>query len=102
MSTPRAGETERLLVTVPGKVLFQDLGGEAVLLSLESGAYYGVNEAGARLWSLLQEHSRFDLILSAMLREYEVPEPVLEADLKAFLADLEAHGLVRIEGRNGG
>ena len=70
-------------------------------MNLESGAYYGVNEVGARLWSLLQKHSRFDLILSAMLQEYEVPEPLLEADLKAFLADMEAHGLVRIAGRNG-
>ena len=44
MTTPRApGDTERFLVTVPEGVLFQDIGNEAVLLSLESGAYYGVN-----------------------------------------------------------
>ena len=44
MTTPRApGDTERFLVTVPEGVLFQNLGDEAVLLNLESGAYYGVN-----------------------------------------------------------
>ena len=44
---------ENLATAVPKDVLFQDLGEEVVLLEVESGQYYGLNEVGARMWSLL-------------------------------------------------
>ena len=32
-----------------------ELAGEAVILDMESGTYFGLNEVGARVWSLIQE-----------------------------------------------
>ncbi len=42
--------------SIPGQVLCRDLGAEAVVLDLESGIYYGLDEVGLRMWKLLQEH----------------------------------------------
>ena len=32
-----------------------DLAGEAVILNLKSGQYFGLNEVGTRIWNLIQE-----------------------------------------------
>ena len=42
-------------VRIPESVLFQELDGEAVLLHLESGVYFGLDPIGTRMWHLLEE-----------------------------------------------
>lgn len=79
----------------PGsKVLFRDLGGEAVLLEPESGKYYGLNELGTRIWSLLQQHGQVDPTYRALLDEYDVPEDRLRGDLLGFVQVLTDRGLL--------
>jgi hypothetical protein len=81
-------------VTVPEQVLFRDLAGEAVLLELESGRYFGLNETGTRMWSLLVQHGRLDAALSALLEEYDVPEERLCSELLGFVKTVAAHNLL--------
>lgn len=70
------------------EVLFQPLGEEAVLLNLENNRYYGLNEVGARMWQLLQEHGDLDAVVAQMVAEYEVEEAVLRQDLQTLIAQL--------------
>ncbi len=71
-------------VTVPESVLFRDLDGEAVLLETGSGRYYGLDEVGTRMWSLLQLHGEIEAVCRALLAEYDVPEDRLREDLAAI------------------
>ncbi len=75
-------------------VLVRALDGEAVLLDLGSGTYFGLNEVGARVWELLAEGSTVGAIRQALLAEFDVEEQVLEADVGALLAELEKRKLV--------
>ena len=34
-------------------VVYRELGGEMVLLNLKTGVYFGLNETGAEMWTLL-------------------------------------------------
>jgi len=81
-------------VAVPDRVLFRDLGGEAVLLELESGLYYGLNESGTRMWALLVEHGQVEMTFRALLAEYEVPPDRLEQELLHFVETLAARKLL--------
>jgi len=54
-------------VTIPDDVVFRDLAGEAVILNLASGIYFGLNEVGTRMWNLLAEHGSTEQILSFRL-----------------------------------
>src|SRR3954465_5350710 len=85
-------------VTVPESVLFRDLDGEAVLLETGSGRYYGLDEVGTRMWSLLQIHGETGAVCRALLAEYDVPEDRLRADLEKFVETLAARGLLEVEG----
>src|SRR5688572_30393353 len=43
-------------VTITPEVVFKELRGEAVLLDLASGIYFGLDETSTRLWQLLMSH----------------------------------------------
>jgi hypothetical protein len=86
-------------ITVPESVLFRDLDGEAVLLETVSGKYYGLNEVGTRMWSLLQLHDgEIEAVCRVLLSEYDAPEERLRQDLLRFIDTLVASGLVRTDG----
>ncbi len=83
-----------MIVRIPETTLFTDLGGEAVLLNLESGTYYSLDEVGTRMWNLLAADGRPESVVAALLAEYDVAEDRLREDLEALVADLARAGLV--------
>lgn len=82
-------------------VLFRELEGEAVMLDLGSERYYGLDEVGARIWQLLEEHHDVETVISEMLAEYDVEEEQLRSDLSVLIENLADAGLVTIEGGEG-
>ena len=73
-----------------------ELSGEAVILNLESGIYYGLNEVGARIWELLREPKDLDSIRDVLLEEYEIDAETLQRDIVAIIDALRVAGLVRV------
>ena len=93
---------EKVAITLPPRVLFQTVDGGVVLLDIESGEYYGLNEVGTRIWTLLHVESSLIEILSALRIEYCVPEERLRSDIQQFLHHLQARGLIQIDDQNSG
>ena len=83
-------------VKVNDDVLFQELQGEAVLLNLKSGVYFGLDPVGTRIWQLFAEHEMLAEVARAIVAEYEVAEEKCSADLLALVGDLEKQGLVTL------
>ena len=83
-------------VTVPQGVMFRDLDGEAVVLELESGRYFGLNETGTRMWLLLPEHGEVGPALRALLDEYDVTEDRLRTELLSFVEALVSQRLLLV------
>jgi hypothetical protein len=76
--------------------LSSTLGGEEVVLSLDTGVYYGLNEVGTRIWALLTEPRTLDDVCDVLEREYDAERAVLKADAAALFEALEAEGLVEV------
>lgn len=74
-----------------------DLAGEAAILQLESGIYYGLDGVGARVWNLIQETRTIHEVLVTLLEEYDVDPDLCEHDLLALLQELTDHGLVVVQ-----
>lgn len=53
-----------------------------------------LNETGAYLWELLREDTSKEKLLENMLKEYDVDEKILSADIDEFLSVLEEKGLL--------
>ena len=84
------------IVQLSKDVVFRDLSGEAVLLNLATGIYFGLNETGTRMWTLLAEHGATEPVLQTLAQEYDVPEETLRADLAKLVQDLASKGVIHV------
>jgi len=75
-------------VTISSSVVFRDLSGETVLLNLDSGIYYGLDEVGTRIWHLLAEALPLATVCSTIQQEYAVEPDVIERDVLQLVGDL--------------
>jgi hypothetical protein len=75
-------------------VLASQLGSEHVLLNLRDGTYYGLEEVGGAIWTLVQRPVTVDEICNALVAEYEVDPARCREDVVRLLGDLAARGLV--------
>jgi hypothetical protein len=73
-----------------------EVDGEAVILGLADGVYYGLDPVGARVWGLLEQPRTVAELRDAVVAEWEVDAPTAERDLLDLLADLAARGLVEL------
>jgi hypothetical protein len=83
-------------VTVPNHVLLQELGGEAVILSLQSDGYYSLDDVGTRMWNVVTTAPSIAAARDALLEEYEVDPARLEQELIELVERLAAEGLVQL------
>jgi len=72
------------------------LGAETVILGLAAEEYYSLQEAGARIWEIIEEPSTVRQVLETLLREYAVEPERCERDLLAVLQDMADEGLVEV------
>jgi hypothetical protein len=75
-------------------VVWRDLEGEAVLLDLASGIYFGLNEVGTRVWQLLDEGLDHDRVVETISGEFAAERVVVDGDVRALVAELRVRGLV--------
>ncbi|MDF5720877.1 MAG: PqqD family peptide modification chaperone [Rhizonema sp. PD37] len=88
--------SESSIVVAASNQISSDLGGEAVVLSLQSGVYHGLNEVGARIWNLIQQPKSVIDVKQTLISEYEVEPEVCTLDLLALLHNLEVAGLIEV------
>ncbi len=67
---------------------------EAVVLNLDSGHYYILNETGCRIWELLDGKSSIDDIADKICQEYEVDRNAAQKDTVRIISELEEEKLV--------
>ncbi len=76
------------------KVLSRVFDGDAVLLDLGSGTYFGLNEVGSCVWKALEDGASVAELVALVLADFEVDEATARRDLGALLDDLSARGLI--------
>jgi hypothetical protein len=75
-------------------VVFRDLEGEAVILDLTSGRYFGLNAVGTRIWMLLEAGTPIEQIVRAIAEEYAADAAQIDRDVKALVEDLLSRRLI--------
>jgi Coenzyme PQQ synthesis protein D (PqqD) len=83
-------------VAIGDDVVSRDLEGEAVILNLESGTYFGLNSVGTRIWSLLQEQASLRRTFELLQQEYDVEPERLKADILRLVEELRSNELLRV------
>jgi hypothetical protein len=78
-----------------------DLAGEAVILNLDSGVYFGLADSGARIWELLSAPTSVADLRDAVVAEFEVDAETCLRDLRTLLTQLLDAGLVLVSDEPG-
>lgn len=78
------------------EVMFQDLGGESILLDMNGSEYFGLDAVGTRFWELLAAGNDLDSAVARLLEIYDVDEATLRSDLDALVAELQGAGLLKV------
>lgn len=79
---------------ISDKTTSSTVGDEAVLLHLEQGTYYALDEVGALIWQKLKEGLVPREIPDQIVNSYEIDQETAEADVRAFLQELKRRQLI--------
>ena len=84
----------RFPFSVPEHVLARKLDDEMVLLNLDSGEYFGLNDTGTRVWELLADGRTRDEVVDRLTEEFEVAADVASTHVTTLCEELLQAGLL--------
>lgn len=84
-----------VVVAIPNQAS-SEIAGEAIILNLTTGTYYGLNPVGARIWALVQQPQTVAAIRTTLLAEYDVEPERCDRELHHILHDLTEAGLIEV------
>jgi hypothetical protein len=75
-------------------VVYREVDGAIVALSLDSGEYAGLDEIGSDIWRLIAEHGDLDKVRAGLLAIYDLDAETCERELQSFVRMLQSRGLI--------
>jgi len=76
------------------RVMAQQVEGESVLLDIDSGEYFSLNEVGGRVWDLCDGTRTVSSIVGVLCDEFDVDQSTAVGDTNDLLETLAGAGLV--------
>ena len=83
-------------VKIPDDVLISKLQEESVILNLDSERYYGLDDVGTRILSVLTTSDSIEAAYETLVKEYDVDPQVLRQDLLELIQNLVDQGVIQI------
>jgi hypothetical protein len=70
-----------------------EIGGQTVIMSVAQGSYFALDQSARRIWELMVAPMRIGDIVDHLIEEYEIDRVQCEAEVLAFLRQLQENGL---------
>ena len=83
-------------VQIPDDVLISKLQEESVILNLDNERYFGLDDVGTRILSVLTTSDSIEAAYQTLVNEYDVDGTVLRQDLLQLLEELASQGIIQI------
>ena len=77
-------------------ILVRELEGEAVLLNIQTGVYFGLDKTATATWQLMQKQKDLQGVLDSLLKDYEIDKKTCQDDLLKFASNLQKNAIVEI------
>lgn len=74
-----------------------DLDGEKVMMNLDKGQYFMMNEVGSRVWEIIESPISVKGIIDNLREEYEVDERTCMDTVVEFLGRLNKSELINVQ-----
>ncbi|MEG1312097.1 MAG: lasso peptide biosynthesis PqqD family chaperone [Romboutsia sp.] len=73
-----------------------DLDGEKVMMNLDKGQYFMMNEVGSRIWDIIEKPMKVNEVIKTLTSEYDVDSKTCEDTVVDFLGRLSNADLISI------
>jgi len=84
------------VVKLTDNIISAPIDDEVVILSVDSGAYFGLDEIGSEIWRRLETPTRVDVLCDTLATKYHADRSTIEHDVLALLQSLIAERLVSV------
>jgi len=89
---------EQTYVKRNNEVFANEIDGEAVMMNIQTGKYYGLDEIGSRIWELMEQKIQVKAIIDQLKKEYDVSEQQCKTDVLNLLNELKTNQLIEVVG----
>ena len=81
-----------------GEWLTATIGAECVMMSVDNGSYISLSRVGTRIWELIEQPLSTSDLCERLVHDFDVTPELCRSDVDSFLAELEKHGAVSLDG----
>ena len=85
--------TEHFRPNTPN-IIHEIIEGEAILVNLESGAYYSTDQAGAAVWDAIANGLSINQTTALLAEQYDGEPQAIRDAIRALVDDLQQEGLI--------
>jgi hypothetical protein len=77
-------------------VVTAEIDGEVVMMSIEQGQYFGLDDIGSDIWKRLDSPCAFADLIDRLVADYDADRENIAADVRALLATMAERDVVRL------
>ena len=81
-------------------IIYELMDTEGILLDIERGIYYSLNNSGRNIWSLIDTDCTGEEIAKHISNHYRVPQETIQSELEGFINTLRDEGLIEVTNDN--
>ncbi len=80
------------------EIVASDIDGETVMMSIQNGEYYGLDDIGSRIWGLFNKPVRVSDLIDTLLERFDVDRDTCKKDVLKFLNELNEDKILIVKG----
>jgi len=90
--------TTETVISQTEEIVDSNIDGETVMMSIENGKYYGLDDIGSRIWELIEKPVKVSDLIDALLEQFDVDRKTCERDVLKFLNELNEDKILGVKG----
>jgi Coenzyme PQQ synthesis protein D (PqqD) len=92
--------TDATLISRSPTVLTAEVDGEILMMSIERGCYFSVNDVGLDIWRRLDPPCSFADLIDGLAADYDATKATIVEDVRALLNRMLTEDIVRVAQRS--
>jgi hypothetical protein len=77
-------------------VVTAEVDGEIVMMSIEQGRYFGLDDIGSDIWKRIEPPCSFATLVDGLAADYEADRATIAADVQSLLGRMMEQDVVRL------
>jgi hypothetical protein len=88
--------TDATVISRSPSVLTAEVDGEIVMMSIEQGRYFGLDDIGSDIWKRIEPPCSFAALIDGLTADYEADRAAIAADVHKLLGEMAEQDVVRL------